>query len=868
VELEHQELPVDEEAWSALHLQHSGEDLFPAYRDFMARYPDSERTRTARAVLEALDDLRAGDRERFLGSLRESAGKLADSRRFGQARALLAAAERLAEREGSPGAAVQFREELQRVDQIAREHLSRRQEEISRTVESGLGAEAFRSVASLSTTLGDLPAFARALLEFERAFTAFQPVHHPPLHASVVEHVGRARVAQGACRFREAQSEYLLALASGPSLDAGDRARLWRKSSEVGQIARMFETAVPRLQEIRPRVLGVSTYPVAVVEATGEEIEYQVLLDDAPPVSFRRRWVELRDPIKLRFLTSVPLSGEALLGLAHYAWEIGDDAAADGALLRLYKGSDRWHDQIHAALAVHRGEEIPRGGYEVYRKRFLNPAEKARLEEERRLAREREERAERELAAARKSKKLDRFLATAMALRQEGHFELAHGLYRAIAARFPDLPVGREAADRIRDPVLRVLRIPGIHPPAKPGNRITLYFLGEGYPVQDDDQALFDAAARRLWNILIKEEPYREYASYFDAVAVNLGSTESGVDRMPGEVKRKTALGGQVAWDSFSCDGSAVREVVRSISPGRPWQAVVIGNASASSATGGGGISSIPKTSLGALPHELGHALGGLHDEYDMPAGNNPGRRIVKSRAGGIPPRAQPPNLARGSVREEVLKIVPWLHWIEAGEDAWWNRNRVEVFEGGGYSPVEVWRPQANCKMRYGGMFCVVCMETMVKAIYRHVRPIDEIQPPDTKLTLPAGSPLVMEAVVLKPRSHFLEAKWRFDYSPPARIDVAGAAGAAGQAGTGITRALPPDRAAPGQPQPRVDCAWYRRIAPGGRVVEGLRIRRDELKQAGTYRFTLEVRDPTPWVLKDERGLLSQTQTWTVEVGE
>jgi hypothetical protein len=224
-----------------------------------------------------------------------------------------------------------------------------------------------------------------------------------------------------------------------------------------------------------------------------------------------------------------------------------------------------------------------------------------------------------------------------------------------------------------------------------------------------------------------------------------------------------------------------------------------------------------------------------------------------------VPARPKPPNLAVGSSREEVLKVVPWRHWIEAGESAWWNRSKVEVFEGGDYSPVEVWRPQSECIMRHGGTFCVVCMETMVKAIYRQVRPIDEVEPAAAALTQPTGAPLVLEAVLMKPRTHFLEAKWNMDFQ------AAGPPPPSGRA-PGLT-SVPKPAATAEKPRMR-GAQTYRRIAPGGRVVEGLRIPGEDLQAPGVFTFTLEVRDPTPWVLKDDEGLLRQARSWTVTVRE
>jgi hypothetical protein len=162
--------------------------------------------------------------------------------------------------------------------------------------------------------------------------------------------------------------------------------------------------------------------------------------------------------------------------------------------------------------------------------------------------------------------------------------------------------------------------------------------------------------------------------------------------------------------------------------------------------------------------------------------------------------------------------------------------------------------------MRHGGTFCVVCMETMLKAIYRRVRPIDDAEPAAGALSQPTGAPLVLEAFLLKPRTHFLEAKWNLDYQ------AAEAPQAPASKKPGLT-SVPKPAASPQKPAMR-GSQTYRRVAPGGRVVEGLRIPGEDLGQPGVYLFTLEVRDPTPWVLKDDEGLLRQSRSWTVTVRE
>ena len=52
-----------------------------------------------------------------------------------------------------------------------------------------------------------------------------------------------------------------LALAADPGMAAEDRAQISRRSSEAAQVARMFEMAIPLLQEKKPEVAGIATVP-------------------------------------------------------------------------------------------------------------------------------------------------------------------------------------------------------------------------------------------------------------------------------------------------------------------------------------------------------------------------------------------------------------------------------------------------------------------------------------------------------------------------------------------------------------------------------------------------------------------------------
>ena len=377
-------------------------------------------------------------------------------------------------------------------------------------------------------------------------------------------------------------------------------------------------------------------------------------------------------------------------------------------------------------------------------------------------------------------------------------------------------------------------------------NRLDFYFLAEGYPIEDDYQAAFLVSANAAMQLLLKDEPYKEYQSYLNFYAVQLGSKERGVDRYPGDVDRDTALGGRIEWDRFTVDNQKVMEVLRELGEGgNDGQALVIGNDYAGVATGGGGVSSLSKVSLDAIGHEIGHSLTGLYDEYEYEPGTDPQRPVDRQRPENVPTRQLPPNLMRGSNRDEVLSQVLWQHWIDAGEEAWWNGQGVSVFEGGNRTRFNHWRPQATCKMRTSASrFCVVCMEAMVKRFYEFVRPIDRTEPEGSEIALDKAESADVRVWVMKPETHFLEATWKLERLPSEP--------------SGPTAVVTPAQEVSLK-------SVYRRFDAAGRVVETAVIRGREL-EAGRYQLKLTVRDPTPWVLRDEDGLLSETHSWTIVV--
>jgi hypothetical protein len=309
-----------------------------------------------------------------------------------------------------------------------------------------------------------------------------------------------------------------------------------------------------------------------------------------------------------------------------------------------------------------------------------------------------------------------------------------------------------------------------------------------------------------------------------------------------------------VRYDVLTSNGGNVFGILAGLGEaGQDRQTVVIANDGAGVATGGGGVASLPKGALGLVNHEVGHSLGGLHDEYDYEPGQDPDKQPPPARDAIVATRAAPPNLMHGSDRADVESQLIWQEWIDA-EDRWWNGSKVGMFEGGDRKPFHVWRPQVSCMMRDNSGFCVVCMEHMVKVIYRRVRPIDRAdpEPGDLVLSKAEKEETILKVWTLQPRTHDLEVVWRvLSYG----LQRPGAT----SSGTGRGTAVKDQR--PGEQWRRAQSG----VDPTGKMVQAAQLRAKDL-ELGWHRVRCTVKDPTRWVLRDDAGLLTQELEWWVEV--
>jgi hypothetical protein len=208
------------------------------------------------------------------------------------------------------------------------------------------------------------------------------------------------------------------------------------------------------------------------------------------------------------------------------------------------------------------------------------------------------------------------------------------------------------------------------------------------------------------------------------------------------------------------------------------------------------------------LPHELGHQLANLGDEYE-------------SAYSGYPPceaECPEPNLTN----QTDPGSLKWALWLDADTpiptpETPAYASSVGLFEGGRYQATGVFRPFQDCAMRtLGKPFCPVCREALVRSFYDRVRPIDRVEPEILPM-LPICAQQTLRVFHPQTGDGSLRAMWEVD---------------------GVLSSTDSD-------------SWE--------------LRADRLGP-GTHRIQVRVTDQTPLVRSDPEGRLHAEHTWTVRI--
>jgi hypothetical protein len=347
-------------------------------------------------------------------------------------------------------------------------------------------------------------------------------------------------------------------------------------------------------------------------------------------------------------------------------------------------------------------------------------------------------------------------------------------------------------------------------------NRVNVVIMAEGYLASQFAQ--FRADATNVATMLLTNPPYAEYASYFNVYALAVASTQAGSDHPVNNQFANTYFNSTYGPSDYylsipdNATGQGKVDALMATYVPQADLVVLLVNDSVAGGSDAGGRTAV--VSRGAafgslysiLAHETGHVFANLGDEYTNP---NPGY-----------PEVEEPN----TTRETNRVALKWQAWIDAETEVPTpatseNLEHVGLFEGAHYHPTGWYRPKINCMMRsFGVGFCEVCSEALILAIYRQVRPIENIMPTNLVVTVTNLTPITFQLHTVAPTGHALAYEWRLN-----GILLAGA--------TNASLTLGPAT-----------------LASGPQTLAG------------------RVFDPTPAVRNDPTNLLSQTVTWQLQV--
>ena len=348
-----------------------------------------------------------------------------------------------------------------------------------------------------------------------------------------------------------------------------------------------------------------------------------------------------------------------------------------------------------------------------------------------------------------------------------------------------------------------------------PAARFSLVVMSDGYTAADMPKYRrhLDKHLNVLWSI----EPFRSYRNYINVYSVEIESPDSGITCDP-EVREKkntplsAIFGGGCNNPNargITVNQNAAREYAKQATPHFD-QILVITNTDTYGGIGGAVATTSGGNSLGVLitPHEIGHSLGRLQDEYTYSARGVPGGEY----------KGQEPNSVHHTVMtEEQMKAEQKKWWRWLGEESE-SGGKISRFEGGQQNTKGIWRPSKHSMMiSIGYAFDQVSRERMVQRISEQVQLIASSRPTDA----PVGPDDVIWIETAHPNYHELDITWTINSGGKEYLAARG--------------------------------------------VPSLKLNAVNLAKGTPATFTVTVTDPTPWVRDPEiRGkALTTTRTWT-----
>ncbi|MEU8118929.1 M64 family metallopeptidase [Spirillospora sp. NPDC049024] len=295
-----------------------------------------------------------------------------------------------------------------------------------------------------------------------------------------------------------------------------------------------------------------------------------------------------------------------------------------------------------------------------------------------------------------------------------------------------------------------------------PAKRFNLVVMGDGYTAADMPK--FRAHLAKHLNDLWTIEPFKSYRSYINVYAVEIPSGESGVSCDPAlsSPRRKTPLS-MAFWSGCRDDGiqrllvmdSAAAKTYADLVQGTTVgnrQILALANSDTYGGAGGAYATASGGNAMSALiaPHELGHSLGGLDDEYDY---------YQRGVPGGTYTGPEPSSIHHTLLTEKEMTAQKqkWWRWLGERSEA---GGTIGRYEGGLYSSKGVWRPSRHSMMKtLGYYYDQVARERMTQRISGKVNLVQA----NTPTNAPVGDDRVLWVETMHPSGHSLSVTWTVD---------------------------------------------------------------------------------------------------------
>lgn len=251
--------------------------------------------------------------------------------------------------------------------------------------------------------------------------------------------------------------------------------------------------------------------------------------------------------------------------------------------------------------------------------------------------------------------------------------------------------------------------------------KIDVVIVAEGYGRKDKKKMEEDF--KKFTSYLLAQEPFKSRAEDFNVWGVGFLAETSGVTDPNANRYVNSAVGS--SYNTFNMDRYLMTTKLfqlHNLISNTPYDHIIImGNCDT---YGGGAIynyyafSAVQEMSMWILPHELGHSIGGLGDEY-VEDDSNYNRRYED-----IEPLE--PNIT--SLVDFEKK---WKHLVPEGTpiptppvEGLGRRDNgpIGAYEGAGYLEKGCYRPCTKCMMRDYANFCPVCTKRLHEVFDLYVR--------------------------------------------------------------------------------------------------------------------------------------------------